>query len=102
MTILGRELLSEATTTTTGATFPCYGSTTSVQASITGSGAISATVIVEVSNDESQWLTLETLSLSGTTSATGGVAFVPCWRAIRARLTAISGASAAVTVKLCG
>jgi hypothetical protein len=69
------------------------------QAYMTGSGAVSATVVVEVTNDRAanQWLTLGTISLSGTTTATDGFASYASWLYVRARLTAVSGTSAAVS-----
>ncbi len=55
--------------TTTGATQPAqlYKDQQSYQATVTGSGAVSATVAIEVTNDDKQnWLTLGTITLSGT------------------------------------
>lgn len=94
------ELLSGATTTVTGSTISLSGQLArSFQAVVTGTGAVSATVLIEVSNDGTNWVTLATLSPSGTTSATDGAAVqVVAWSYVRARITAISGTSAAVTV----
>jgi len=100
--ILGRTLLSGATTTTTGTAVDCWLSTRGVQARVAGSGAVTATVLIEISNDEVGYMTLGTITLSGTTSATDGFAISPSFRTIRASVTAISGGSAAVTVTLCG
>jgi hypothetical protein len=68
------------------------------QASIVGSGSVSATVPILVSNDGSNFLTLGTISLSGTTSATDGFASDAPWAFVRADVTAISGTSATVNV----
>lgn len=100
--ILGRTLLSGATTTTTGTAVDCWQSTRSIQARVAGTGAVTATVLVEVSNDETSYLTLGTITLSGTTSATDGFAISPSFRTIRGSVTAISGTGAAVTAILCG
>lgn len=100
--ILGRTLLSGATTTTTGTAVDCWLSTRSIQAKVVGTGAVTATVLVEVSNDEAVYLTLGTITLSGTTSAADGFAISPSFRTIRASVTAISGTGAAVTAILCG
>lgn len=100
--ILGRTLLSGATAATTGTAVDCWQSTRSIQARVSGTGAVTATVLVEVSNDEAVYLPLGTITLSGTTSATDGFAISPSFRTIRASVTAISGGSAAVTVTLCG
>ena len=76
-------------------------------ATVTGTGAVSATVYIEVSGDGVNYLTgansLCTLTLSGTTTATDGCA-VPAamWPYIRANVNAISGTSAAVTVRIGG
>lgn len=74
----------------------------SVQASIFGSGAVSASVFIEVSNDESQWLALGTITLSGTSSASDGFAYAARWKVVRARIASISGAGANVTCVMTG
>lgn len=70
------------------------------QATVVGTGAVSATVIIEGSNDEVGYLTLGTITLSGTTSASDGFVSEAAWAYVRARVTAVSGTSAAVTVSL--
>lgn len=76
-------------------------------ATVTGTGAVSATVYIEVSGDGTNYLTgsnsLCTLTLSGTTTASDGCA-VPAamWPYIRANVNAISGTGAAVTVRIGG
>ena len=69
-----------------------------IQAIVTGVGAVTATVNIEVSNDNVNFLVLATITLSGTTSATDGFASQAQWNFVRANVTAISGTSAAVTV----
>lgn len=72
------------------------------QAIVTGTGAVTATVIIEGSNDSQateanvQWVTLGTITLSGTTTDTDGFGSVLPWLLTRARLTAISGTGATV------
>lgn len=68
------------------------------QASISGSGAVSATVTVEVSNDGNNWLTFGTMSLSGTNSDTDNVAGDAPWAVHRVTIASLTGTSAAVTV----
>lgn len=90
-------LLSGATGTTTGSTFQspasgCY------QATVSGTGAVSATVVIEASIDGGSWLTLSTITLSGTTSASDGFVAAGGWPNVRARVSAISGTSATVNV----
>ena len=89
-------MLSAVATTVTGNPFsnPAGGA---YQATVAGTGAVSATVVFEVSIDGANWLTLATVTLSGTTSATDGFIAVGGWPNVRARVSAISGTSAAVT-----
>ncbi len=70
----------------------------SFQASVAGTGAVSATVPVYVSHDNANWLLLGTISLSGTTAASDGFVAAGRWAYLRADVAAISGTGAAVTV----
>jgi hypothetical protein len=80
------------------ATFQAYGATSA--------GAGAATIIIQVSNlpapNEStdvDWITLGTITLTlSTTRSSDGFAKNAPWRHIRAKLSAISGTNAAVTV----
>jgi len=76
--------------------------TKSVQASVVGTGAVTATVIIEASNDavSSNWLPIHTFTLSGSDSVADGFLFTQPWKYIRARLTAISGTGAAVSASI--
>jgi hypothetical protein len=93
-------LLNAATTTQTGAALVVYQVNRTFQATVAGTGAVSATVIIEGSNDGANFLTLGTITLSGTTSASDGFVSDAAWGYVRARLTAISGTGAAVTVAM--
>ena len=65
----------------------------------TTAGAGAATILVEVSNDNSQWANLGTITLTlSTTTSTDGFASDAAWRYVRARISAISGTNAAVSV----
>jgi len=73
------------------------------QAIVAGTGAVTATVLIQGTNDPTTaagtneyWVTLGTLTLSGTTFATDGVAVTAPWRWVRTSVTAISGAGALV------
>ncbi len=75
------------------------------QAIVTGTGAVSATVLIQGSNEEatwlgtkSNWITIGTISLSGTTTATDGLTTIAPWKYMRASVTAISGTGATVEV----
>lgn len=70
------------------------------QAVVAGSGAVSATIVIDGSNDRDNWIVVGTISLSGTTSATDGFASTAKWKYIRSRITAISGTNASVTVTM--
>lgn len=82
--------------TSSGYTRP--GNVWNYQASISGSGAVSATVTIEVSNDGNNWQTFGTMSLSGTGSDIDNVAGDAPWAIHRATIASITGTSAAVTV----
>lgn len=74
---------------------------------VTGTGSVSATVYIEVSNDGTNWLTgtasLCTLTLSGTTTAVDGCAIPAAqWLYIRANVNAISGTGATINVYMGG
>lgn len=66
------------------------------QATVTGTGAVTAVVALDVSNNGINWLLLSTITLSGTGSASDGVALEAPWLYIRARVTGITGTGAAV------
>lgn len=68
------------------------------QASVTGVGALTATVLVEVSNNPGVmgWITLATITLAGNDAVTSGASSIAPWPYTRMRLTAIGGASATV------
>jgi hypothetical protein len=75
----------------------------SYQANVTGTGAVTATVVIEVSNSPTVhgWMTMATITLSGTTTATDGIVDDASWGFCRARTTAISGTGATVNATVC-
>lgn len=87
-----------ATATGVGAAFDQQDNMATFQAIVTGTGSVSATIDIEVSNNNVNWLVLQTLTLSGTTSATDGIASNAPWGYVRAEVTAISGTGATVNV----
>lgn len=93
-------LFTARATTGTGTTREAPGPGATVQAVVTGTGAVSSTVVIQVSNNGTNWLDLGTLTLSGTTAATQGLALNAHWVYIRGNITALSGTSAAVTVTM--
>lgn len=81
----------------TGSSISGRGTAPSFTAQVTGTGAVSATVVVEGGNGQG-WVTLGSITLSGSTSVTDGFAMPARYQQYRARLTAISGASALAIV----
>lgn len=87
-----------ATTNATTEAFLREGHEWGYQASITGSGAVSATVTIQGSNDGSNWTTIGTaMSLSGTGSDVKATNSTVPWRHHRSVIASITGTSAAVT-----
>lgn len=97
-------ILTDATSGSTGHAQVTNGtSPLSFQASIAGTGAQTATIIIEGTNEKaiatSNFLLIGTITLSGTTTDSDGfVASAIPWNVVRARLTAISGTAATVNV----
>lgn len=89
---------ASATTNETTSAFLRDGVNWGYQSSITGSGAVSATVTIQGSNDGSNWTTIGTaMSLSGTGSDIKATSSAVVWRHHRSVITSITGTSAAVT-----
>lgn len=87
-------------TTTTGQWLYKDSPNSTFQATVTGTGAVTATVIIDVSNDGINAVTtvLGTITLTGTTSSSDGFTTNAPWKYVRARVTAISGTGATVQV----
>ena len=96
-------ILPASTATATGGAFTPTGENPTFHSTIAGTGAVTATVLIEGNMDTtntSGWTLLQTHTLSGTTTDTTGLTSPTKWANVRARLTAITGTSAAVTVKM--
>lgn len=93
-------LLTAAGADAVGATIakPAEARVTTYQAIETGTGAITGTVVIEGTNDGTHFVPLATISLDDTTTATQGFTSNERWVFTRARVTAISGTGAAITV----
>ena len=93
-------LLSGATATGAGSTVEPETAARAFQASgLTSSGAGSATVLVQVSADGTNWMTLATITLTLTTSTSSdGLHSTTLWKYVRGNISAISGTGAAVTL----
>lgn len=74
------------------------------QACVSGTGAVTATVLVEASTEASGgvmgWFTLGTITLSGTTTTNDAFATNSNWPYLRGNITAISGTGARVTLNV--
>ena len=68
---------------------------------VTSAGAGAVAVVVQVSNDGVNWLTLGTISLVlSTTTATDGFASDAPWAFVRGNVTSISGTNATVSLSM--
>lgn len=96
-------LLTASTTTATGDAHEPWGDTRTYGATgTTSAGAGSATILIEVRNDpNAAWITMGTITLTLSTTATAdGFSSIVPWRYVRARISAISGTTATVTVTM--
>jgi len=86
------------TSTTTGDAHYKDSPYSTFQATVTGTGAVTATVVIDCSNDGTNWCVtaLGTITLSGTTSVSDGFTTTAPWKFIRARVTAVTGTGATV------
>jgi hypothetical protein len=68
------------------------------QASVTGTGAVTATVLVQGSTNASVngWITIGTITLSGTTTATDAFSTNTAWPFVRGNITAVTGTGATI------
>lgn len=93
-------LLNAVTVTGAGNPIQAWNSRRTFQATVTGTGSVSATVKVQVSNDGTNYLDLGVITLGGTTSASDGFASDAPWLYTRGNVTAISGTNAAVSLSM--
>ena len=72
------------------------------QATVSGTGAVTATIAIEGSNDGVVWCTtdLATITLSGTTTHTDGGTVVSPVKWVRSNITNITGTGATVEVTM--
>lgn len=89
----GTNILS-TTTNVTGATIVDRNSGGTFQAVITGTGALYTVVTIQCSLDGANWITLGTITLSGTNTATDGFVSQGEWVYYRA---VVSGTTGTVT-----
>jgi hypothetical protein len=92
-------LLNQGTTGDSGSYTGAYG-IKHFQGTVTGTGAVTATIDVEVSTDDTNWVVMGSIVLSGTDSATDAFASDTNWPYVRGNLTAISGTGAEATLTM--
>lgn len=91
------------TFTATGTGVPVAGpASRTFQASIVGTGAVAATVIIEASNDGTYFVVLNTITLTDTTFDSDSYVSTAAYALMRARVTAISGTGATLVVTQAG
>ena len=97
-----KDILRAATGTTTGSWIYKESPFATFQATVTGTGAVTGTVVIDVSNDgvNAVGTAMGTITLSGTTSSSDGFTTVCPWQWCRARVTAISGTGASIDVNI--
>jgi len=77
------------------------GKDTTFLAVVTGTGAVTGTVVIEGSHDGETYITLDTLAMDGTTTDNDfGTTVGQMWPYMRADCTAITGTGAAITVTI--
>lgn len=91
-------ILLNATAPGAGASKPLNAKDLTFFGVVAGTGALTGTVLIQVSNDNVNWLTLGTINLSGTTVAQDGFASSANWTFFRANVTAITGTGATINV----
>lgn len=90
------------TTNQASRSYNVWGTSVSVQAKVVGTGAVTADIAVQVSNNNSDWLTATTISLTATTSDIDGAAINAAWAYYRLSATNITGTGATVEAWIAG
>jgi len=72
------------------------------QATVDGTGAVTAVIDIEVSLDGENWCdtVMGTITLSGTTTHTDGFTTMSPWKWVRANITTLTGTDATVNILL--
>lgn len=98
MNVRPLEILRTTSASKVGDKFgPFENSGSTFQASVEGSGALTATVVIEVSNDGKNFLPLGTITLAGNNAVSDGFASSAPWAFFRAKTTALTGTNAVAT-----
>lgn len=99
------DILPESGTTTnvTGSWYFKDAPNAGIQAILTGTGALTATVTIQVSNDGINPCATSAgvITLSGTGAQSDGFATSAAWKYIRAVVSNLTGTGASITCKMC-
>lgn len=99
--VFRKVMLAAVTGTGPGGSFQDSNKAPSFSGFVAGTGAVSATVDIEVRNSiGGAWVKYGTLTMSGTTQAGDAVAGTARYAEYRANVVALSGTGAAVTVTM--
>ncbi|SEH89554.1 hypothetical protein [Paraburkholderia hospita] len=71
-----------------------------IQAVVSGNGAVTASVVIEGSNDAANALPLGTIDLTGASPQTDGFLSDAEWAFVRARVVSVTGTGAVVSVTM--
>lgn len=93
---------TDATTNVSSETVRPWGGRISVQVKVAGTGTVSVTATIQVSNNGTDWIDAEALSLTGTTSDTDGATIDAAWAYLRVTLSSITGTGATATAWIAG
>lgn len=97
--IQAKQMLS-TTTNTTGSTITDLNAGGAFQATISGTGAVACTVTIECSLDATNWISLATITLSGTNTDTDGFSSVGQWPNYRATTSGVTGTVTSIVVNM--
>lgn len=100
--VVSRTLLKNVIITGAGVSVNHYDSRCTFQANgTTSAGVGAATILVEVSNNDINWLTAGTITLTlGTVSTSDGFVLDAKWTYIRGNVSAISGTNATISLNM--
>lgn len=93
-------LLEPVISTGYGPTRQLHGARFTFAAKVSGTGAVAATVKVQVSNDTATWYDMIVFDLSGTSSAAEAEALEAPWAYGRGNVTALSGTGATAEIMM--
>lgn len=93
---------TSTTTNQSSRTYHVWGPQISVQAKVAGTGAVTADVAVEVSNNNTDWITSTTIALTDTDEDVDGAAISAAWAYYRLTLTNLTGTGATCTAWIAG